>query len=147
MLVSCVFPVVTSKVDPEPFLASEIAFIKPSATSRDDIVQHLGDPTLSRREGRLLVYAVSVNPDRVVFVSVGEFAYDHHYLFVDFDQDQVVQSYEDMVAKVRRHLAGETVALEVSRDRKSVTAEVTFARHPESEEDRPREDQIGRAHV
>ena len=51
---------------------------------------------------------------------------------------ETVQSYSDLVAKIRRHLAGDTVAVEVSRDRESVTADVSFTRHPETEEDPPR---------
>jgi photosystem II stability/assembly factor-like uncharacterized protein len=41
-----------------------------------------------------------------------------------------VQSYADLGAQVRRFLAGEDAQLEVSRDHKSVFAEVTFAPQP-----------------
>ncbi|MFG0319276.1 MAG: PDZ domain-containing protein, partial [Planctomycetota bacterium JB042] len=50
-------------------------------------------------------------------------------------EDETVQSYADFIAKVRRHLAGETVLVEVSRRRKSETMEVTFSRRPEAQED------------
>jgi len=49
--------------------------------------------------------------------------------------DETVQSYNDFIAKVRRHVAGETVAIEVSRDRKSVSTDITFATRPENQED------------
>jgi photosystem II stability/assembly factor-like uncharacterized protein len=59
--------------------------------------------------------------------------------------DETVHSYDDLVAKVRRHLAGDTVSIEVSRDRKSVVRDVTFARFPEAVEDGPMEEPIAAA--
>ena len=52
-------------------------------------------------------------------------------------EDEIVQSSSDLRAKVRRHLADDTVQLEVSRDRESVLLELTFERKPE-ERGRPR---------
>ena len=63
--------------------------------------------------------------------------------------DETVQSYDDLVAKVRGHLAGDTVTLEVSRDRKSVEVELTFTTRPDAQEDRrtrdPQADQVAEA--
>ena len=53
-------------------------------------------------------------------------------------EGETVQSYQDLISKVRRHLAGDTVKVEVSRERKSVELEVTFTRRPDAEEDRVR---------
>ncbi len=52
-------------------------------------------------------------------------------------EDHTVQSYEDLIGRMREHLAGDTVKVEVSRERKSVEYEVTLARRPGSEEDKP----------
>jgi len=50
-------------------------------------------------------------------------------------EDETVHSYEDLVAKVRKYLADDTVKIEVSRDHKSVVMEVTFSKRPGAEED------------
>ncbi|MBI4878747.1 MAG: PDZ domain-containing protein [Planctomycetes bacterium] len=52
-------------------------------------------------------------------------------------EEHTVQSYEDLIGRMREHLAGDTVKIEVSRERKSVECEVTLARRPGSEEDKP----------
>jgi len=49
--------------------------------------------------------------------------------------DAPVNSYDDLIAEIRRHLAGETVRVEVSRDREPVSMDVTFERHPDMKED------------
>jgi len=50
-------------------------------------------------------------------------------------EETTVHSYDDLLKVIRRHLAGDTVQLEVSRDRKSVLIELTFANRPGEEED------------
>ena len=50
-----------------------------------------------------------------------------------------VHSYADLVKEIRRRLAGDTVQIEVSRDRESVVMEATFSRRPGSEEDESEE--------
>jgi photosystem II stability/assembly factor-like uncharacterized protein len=52
---------------------------------------------------------------------------------------EIVESFDDLVAKVRRHLAGATVGYRLSREREIVKGEVTFARYPEAVEDRGQE--------
>lgn len=51
-------------------------------------------------------------------------------------EDSTIHSWEELTAAIRQHLAGATVHVEVSRDRKPVLAEVTFRRRPSEEEDR-----------
>ena len=46
--------------------------------------------------------------------------------------DTTVHSYTDFIRAVRQHVAGDTVKLEVSRDRKSEVIEITFAQRPEN---------------
>lgn len=50
-------------------------------------------------------------------------------------EGNTVQSYDDFIAKVRRHLAGETAQIEISRARKSQRMDVTFTVRPEEKED------------
>ncbi|MDY7108972.1 MAG: PDZ domain-containing protein [Planctomycetota bacterium] len=50
-------------------------------------------------------------------------------------EDSTIHSYEDLLKAIRRHLAGDTVQIEVSRDRESVIVEVTFTKRPGEEED------------
>ena len=52
-------------------------------------------------------------------------------------EGETVQSYDDLVAKVRRHVAGETIEIEVSRERESIKLEVTLTVRPDTEEDKP----------
>ena len=54
-------------------------------------------------------------------------------------EEKIVHSYQDLVDQIRRHLDGETVEMEVSRERESVILEVTFGPRPGAEED-PEED-------
>lgn len=49
---------------------------------------------------------------------------------------KTVHSYDDMIGTIREHQAGETVEIELSRDRKSVKIEVTFTQHPDTIEDK-----------
>ena len=53
---------------------------------------------------------------------------------------ETVQSYNDMLAKVRRHLAGATVDVEVSRERESMTFELALEKYPEPDADEDEED-------
>jgi photosystem II stability/assembly factor-like uncharacterized protein len=48
---------------------------------------------------------------------------------------KTVHSWSDMQAAIRRHVAGETVGLIASRDRKTVEVDVTFRTKPSEEED------------
>lgn len=48
--------------------------------------------------------------------------------------DQIVHSYQDLLKQLRFFDAGETKEVEVSRDRESVFAQVTFAKRPAPEE-------------
>jgi len=50
-------------------------------------------------------------------------------------EGKTVQSWEDLQAAIRRHQAGDTVAVEVSRNRESVKLEITFDKLPGAEED------------
>ena len=50
-------------------------------------------------------------------------------------EGETVQSYSDLIAKIRRHTAGDTVLIEVSRDREPVEVELTFDKRPGAEED------------
>ncbi|MEE9131493.1 MAG: PDZ domain-containing protein [Phycisphaerales bacterium] len=54
---------------------------------------------------------------------------------VIFVEDTTIHSYNDLLKEVRKRLAGDTVKIEVSRERKSVDLEVTFAMRPGAEED------------
>ncbi len=49
--------------------------------------------------------------------------------------DETIQSYDDMQKAIRKHAAGETVQVEVSRNRESMTMDVTFAKQPGQRED------------
>ncbi len=50
-------------------------------------------------------------------------------------EDQLVHSAADLTREIRKRLAGETVAMQVSRERKTVDVEVSFTARPESKED------------
>ncbi|MFH0946349.1 MAG: PDZ domain-containing protein [Planctomycetota bacterium] len=50
---------------------------------------------------------------------------------------KTVHSYDELIGTMREHLAGETVAIEVSRERKSVVTDLTFAKRPGAKEDQP----------
>jgi photosystem II stability/assembly factor-like uncharacterized protein len=56
--------------------------------------------------------------------------------------DRLIHSYAGLLTEIRRHLADESVRIEVSRERETVELEVTFAQRPETqeqgEEDQPR---------
>ncbi len=47
--------------------------------------------------------------------------------------DATVHSYGDLLKEIRKHLAGDVANIEVSRERQSVIAEVTFTTRPEPE--------------
>ncbi len=49
--------------------------------------------------------------------------------------EKPILSYNELIATVRTHLAGETVGLKVSRDRKPLDLEVSFTKRPGAEED------------
>lgn len=49
---------------------------------------------------------------------------------------QTVHSWSDMQGQIRKHLAGETIGVVVSRDRERVEMDVTFRKRPSEEEDR-----------
>ena len=51
--------------------------------------------------------------------------------------DTAILSYDSFVREMRKHLAGETVHIEVSRERKSTVVELTFDKRPEAKEDQP----------
>jgi len=53
-------------------------------------------------------------------------------------EDEAILSYDGLVAEIRKHLAGETVQIEVVRDGEVEKLEVSFTRIPEEEEDDPR---------
>ncbi|MHC5003951.1 MAG: WD40/YVTN/BNR-like repeat-containing protein, partial [Planctomycetota bacterium] len=55
--------------------------------------------------------------------------------------DKPIVSYQEMLAQIRRHLAGETVAFEVSRNREIVVLDVSFADRPEVREDAEAEEE------
>lgn len=86
------FPIVTSRVDPEPFQEPDLEFLEPGPTNLETVADRFGPAQIVRREGRLHVYAVSVNQSRVVLVGGGS-PYQHHYLFVEVDDRNVVQRY------------------------------------------------------
>ncbi|MCH7704960.1 MAG: PDZ domain-containing protein, partial [Planctomycetes bacterium] len=48
---------------------------------------------------------------------------------------KTVHSYRDLTSEIRKHMAGDKTEIEVSRDRKSVLAEVTFNKAPDRQED------------
>ncbi|MCH8259687.1 MAG: PDZ domain-containing protein [Planctomycetes bacterium] len=50
-------------------------------------------------------------------------------------EDTTIHSYNDLLKEMRRRLAGDTVKMEISRERKSVDVEITFAMRPGAEED------------
>ena len=50
-------------------------------------------------------------------------------------EDTTVHSYNDLLKQTRKRLAGDTVKMEISRDRESVELEVTFAMRPGAVED------------
>ena len=55
-------------------------------------------------------------------------------IVIEMDGEPVF-SYDGMISSIRRHLAGDTVAIKVSRDRKPVELEVSFTKRPEAKED------------
>ncbi len=56
---------------------------------------------------------------------------------------KTVHSWGDMQAAIRRHVAGETVGVVASRDRKTVEVDVTFRTKPSEEEDGGNQDNAG----
>ncbi|MCZ6836370.1 MAG: PDZ domain-containing protein [Planctomycetota bacterium] len=48
---------------------------------------------------------------------------------------ETVHSWSDLQAEIRKHMADETVGIEVSRDRKSVNMDITFAKMPGADEE------------
>lgn len=60
-------------------------------------------------------------------------------IVIGFD-GETVQSYADFQRRIRGHLAGEKVSIEVSRDRKSQTFDITFALNPAVLEEEAKED-------
>ncbi len=50
-------------------------------------------------------------------------------------EDTTVHSYNDLLKQTRKRLAGDTVKMEISRDRESVEVEVTFSMRPGAVED------------
>ncbi len=49
---------------------------------------------------------------------------------------ELVHTYRELTKRIRKHVAGDTVHIEVSRDRKTVTVDLTFERNPREEEDK-----------
>jgi len=47
---------VPSEKDPVPYTVTDLSFIKPGVTTRDDLVASLGQPMLWRRDGQLAIY-------------------------------------------------------------------------------------------
>jgi photosystem II stability/assembly factor-like uncharacterized protein len=56
-------------------------------------------------------------------------------ILLTFD-GELVQTQRDLVKRMRRRVAGDTVEIEVSREHETVAVEVTFERRPEQEEDK-----------
>ena len=56
-------------------------------------------------------------------------------------EDTTVHSYNDLLKQTRSRLAGDTVKIEISRERKSIEVEVTFAKRPGSQEDEDPQEQ------
>ena len=54
---------------------------------------------------------------------------------------KTVHSYTELIGTMREHLAGETVAIEVSRERKSVVTDITFVKRPGVAEDQPKQEE------
>lgn len=54
---------------------------------------------------------------------------------------QTIHSWNDMQAQIRKHLAGETIGVVVSRNRERVEMDVTFRTRPSEEEDREEADE------
>lgn len=85
-------PIVTSRVDPEPFKEPDLEFLEPGSTELQTVTDRFGPAQIVRRQGRLHVFAVSVNQSRVVLVGGGS-PFRHHYLFIEVDDRGVVQRY------------------------------------------------------
>jgi len=58
-------------------------------------------------------------------------------------EDTMVHSWGDLTREIRKRLAGETVQVELSRDRKTVEVEVSFTRRPSENEDEGEGDDNG----
>ncbi len=56
-------------------------------------------------------------------------------------EDTTIHSYNDLLKQTRSRLAGDTVKMEISRERKSLEVEVAFTKRPGSEEDEDQEGQ------
>ncbi|HEX9793306.1 MAG TPA: PDZ domain-containing protein [Planctomycetota bacterium] len=50
--------------------------------------------------------------------------------------DKTIHDYDELLGEMRSRLAGDTVSIEVSRDKKPVVVELTFALHPDQREDK-----------
>lgn len=94
VLASCwTMPVIVSEADPEPFQAADLGFLKPGETSLDQTLEPLGEPTLARKGGQMLIYAAAAMTERVVMAGQGSM-YTHYYLFVDLAGDETVAGFE-----------------------------------------------------
>lgn len=94
VILSC-FPAITSRVDPVPFQPSQLEFIEHGKTKRTDVLAVLGEPTIVRRSGRLLVYAAAANTRRLVIATLGDDSLlDHYFLFIDLTGDGTVIGHE-----------------------------------------------------
>jgi len=85
-------PIVTSRVDPEPFQEPDLEFLVPGSTELQAVTDRFGPAPIVRREGRIHVFAVSVNQSRLVLVGGGS-PFQHHYLVIEVDDRDVVQRY------------------------------------------------------
>ena len=103
MLAGCAgLPIVTSRVDPVPFLESQLNFIEPRKTGTSSLVQILGEPTFVRKDGRMLVYASAINVHSVVVAGAPVSQFDHYFLFIDLADDGTVESYEIVSNEMNR---------------------------------------------
>ncbi len=86
-------PIITSKVEPPPYLDHDLAFLEPGSTDLAELTEELGPAAIVRRDGKLQVYAASVNQKRVVMAG-NTSPFKHHYLVVELDNRDIVQRFE-----------------------------------------------------
>jgi outer membrane protein assembly factor BamE (lipoprotein component of BamABCDE complex) len=93
---------VRSEKDPVPYTATDLSFIKPGVTTRDELVAALGQPMVWRRDGQLAIYGTvqrtGTQAAWILFpfpVPVGLDAHEQVYhLVIQFDASGAVARFE-----------------------------------------------------
>jgi outer membrane protein assembly factor BamE (lipoprotein component of BamABCDE complex) len=122
------------KYEPEPYKLEVLAQIKPNETTREEVIELLGNPTISREDNGIWLYYYNRELGYIilVFPAGGGQVVDPQFVLLEFHQDTV--SYVELVEdfETSRGCSNSGVCLYIS-DWETGTLEVTSRRKDDQE--------------